>query len=91
MRVSVVYALPDEQVWLSVDVDQSSTVLSAIQVSNILDMFPGIDLDKQKVGIFGKATPLDSELKEGDRVEIYRPLIWQPEDEDEDEDEDDDD
>ncbi|ALR18111.1 MULTISPECIES: RnfH family protein [Vibrio] len=88
MKVSVVYALPDEQVWLSVDVDHSATVLSAIQVSNILDMFPAIDLDKQKVGIFGKSTKLDSELKEGDRVEIYRPLIWQPDD---DEDEDDDD
>ena len=83
MKVSVVYALPDEQVWLSVDVDHSTTVLSAIQVSNILDMFPAIDLDKQKVGIFGKSTQLDSELKEGDRVEIYRPLIWQPDDEDE--------
>ncbi|CAH0528487.1 hypothetical protein CTH30272_02173 [Allocatenococcus thiocycli] len=88
MKVSVVYALPDEQVWLSVDVDHSATVLSAIQVSNILDMFPAIDLDKQKVGIFGKSTKLDSELKEGDRVEIYRPLIWQPDD---DEDKDDDD
>lgn len=86
MKVSVVYALPDEQVSLSVDVDHSATVLSAIQVSNILDMFPAIDLDKQKVGIFGKSTKLDSELKEGDRVEIYRPLIWQPDDEDEDDD-----
>ncbi len=84
MKVSVVYALPDEQVWLSVDVDHSATVLSAIQVSNILDMFPAIDLDKQKVGIFGKSTQLDRELKEGDRVEIYRPLIWQPDDEDDD-------
>ncbi|WP_319533956.1 RnfH family protein [uncultured Vibrio sp.] len=86
MKVSVVYALPDEQVWLSVDVDQSATVLSTIEVSNILDMFPGIDLDKQKVGIFGKPTQLDREVKEGDRVEIYRPLIWQPDDEDEDDD-----
>ena len=86
MKVSVVYALPDEQGGLSVDVDHSATVLSAIQVSNILDMFPAIDLDKQKVGIFGKSTKLDSELKEGDRVEIYRPLIWQPDDEDEDDD-----
>ncbi|MCG3724290.1 RnfH family protein [Vibrio cincinnatiensis] len=84
MKVSVVYALPDEQVWLPVDVDQNATVLSAIQASYLLEMFPNIDLDKQKVGIFGRATPLDSELKEGDRVEIYRPLIWQPEDEDDD-------
>ncbi|MGP8305444.1 RnfH family protein [Vibrio sp. YIC-376] len=84
MKVSVVYALPDEQVWLSVDVDHTATVLSAIQVSNILNMFPSIDLDKQKVGIFSKVAKLDSELKEGDRVEIYRPLIWQPEDDDDD-------
>ncbi len=85
MKVSVVYALPDEQVWLSVDVDHTATVLSAIQVSNILDMFPNINLDKQKVGIFSKVVKLDSELKEGDRVEIYRPLIWQPDDDDDDE------
>ncbi|MGY0614782.1 RnfH family protein [Vibrio sp. FJH11] len=84
MKVSVVYALPDEQVWLSVDVDHTATVLSAIQASNILNMFPNIDLDKQKVGIFSKVSKLDSELKEGDRVEIYRPLIWQPEDDDDD-------
>lgn len=85
MKVSVVYALPDEQVWLSVDVDHTATVLSAIQVSNILDMFPNINLDKQKVGIFSKVVKLDSELKEGDRVEIYRPLIWQPDDDEDDE------
>jgi hypothetical protein len=84
MKVSVVYALPEEQVWLSVDVDHTATVLSAIQDSHILNIFPNIDLDKQKVGIFSKIAKLDSELKEGDRVEIYRPLIWQPEDDDDD-------
>lgn len=84
MKVSVVYALPDEQVWLSVDVDHTATVLSAIQDSHILNIFPNIDLEKQKVGIFSKIAKLDSELKEGDRVEIYRPLIWQPEDDDDD-------
>jgi putative ubiquitin-RnfH superfamily antitoxin RatB of RatAB toxin-antitoxin module len=84
MKVSVVYALPTEQIWLSVDVDAQATVLAAIHQSNILSMFPDISLSKQKVGIFGKITGLDAPLEEGDRVEIYRQITWQPEDDDED-------
>jgi uncharacterized protein len=79
MRVSVVYALPEEQVWLPVNVEENASVLTAIHQSNILSMFPTIALDKQKIGVFGKVTSLDASLKEGDRVEIYRALIWQPE------------
>jgi uncharacterized protein len=79
MRVSVVYALPEEQVWLPVNVEENASVLTAIHQSNILSMFPMIALDKQKIGVFGKVTSLDASLKEGDRVEIYRSLIWQPE------------
>ncbi|MDW6003952.1 RnfH family protein [Vibrio mangrovi] len=86
MKVSVVYALPSEQVWLPVEVGEQDTVLTAIHNSKILEMFPAIALDKQKVGIFGKVTSLDARLKNGDRVEIYRPLIWQPDDEEDDDD-----
>lgn len=84
MKVSVVYALPKEQVWLPVDVDDDATVLSAIHLSNILDVFPDINLQQQKVGVFGKVSSLDAALKEGDRVEIYRPLIWHPDEDDDD-------
>ena len=42
-------------------------------------MFPEIDLDTQKVGIFGKATKLDAVVTEGSRVEVYRPIIADPE------------
>ncbi|MCA2018972.1 RnfH family protein [Vibrio tritonius] len=86
MKVSVVYALPKEQVWLPVDVDDDATVLSAIHLSNILDVFPDINLQQQKVGVFGKVSSLDAALKEGDRVEIYRPLIWHPDEDDDDDD-----
>lgn len=86
MKVSVVYALPEEQVWMPVNVDEHSTVLSAIHSSNILGMFPSIDLEKQKVGIFGKVSSLDAPIKDGDRVEIYRAITWRPDDDDDDDD-----
>ncbi len=86
MKVSVVYALPEEQVWMPVNVDEHATVLSAIHGSKILEMFPSINLEKQKVGIFGKVSSLDAAIKEGDRVEIYRAITWKPDDDDEDDD-----
>jgi putative ubiquitin-RnfH superfamily antitoxin RatB of RatAB toxin-antitoxin module len=86
MKVSVAYALPDEQVWLPVEVEENSTLMTAIHSSGILNMFPEIQLDIQKVGVFGKLSSLEATLSEGDRVEIYRPIIWQPDDEDEDDD-----
>jgi len=82
MKVSVVYALPSEQVWIPVEVESDATILTAIHQSDILGMFPDIQLDRQKVGVFGKIKSLDSELKSGDRVEVYRSTVWKPDDED---------
>ena len=78
MKVEVAYARPDTQVILSVNVDETATVNEAIVMSGILEQFDEIDLDKNKVGIFGKLTKLDDGLREKDRVEIYRPLIADP-------------
>ncbi len=50
----------------------------AIERSGILAQFPEIDLDTQKVGVFGKVLALETKLEDGDRVEIYRPLIADP-------------
>ncbi|WP_417760799.1 RnfH family protein [Shewanella sp.] len=87
MKVSVVYAKPNEQVWLPVNVDEHATLLSAIEASGVLRMFPAIRLDQLKVGVFGKICSLDTELTAGDRVEIYRSITWvAPDDDDEDDD-----
>ena len=88
MKVSIVYALPDEQMWLPLEVEEGATILTVIYESGILNIFPEIQLDTQKVGIFGKPLQLDSPVQEGDRIEIYRPITWQPEEEDDDDDED---
>ena len=76
--IEVIYALPEEQILYSLDVEQGATVEQAIKLSGILEKYPEIDLAKNKVGVFGKATKLDQALRDKDRVEIYRPLIADP-------------
>jgi len=78
MNVGVCYAEADRQVWLRLETPEGSTVEQAIRHSGILSRFPEIDLQVQKVGIFGKLVKLDSTVEEGDRIEIYRPIIADP-------------
>ena len=76
--VEVAYALPEEQVIISIKVPTIFNVQQAIERSGIQKKFPSIDLSKNKVGIFGKKTTLDHLLNDRDRIEIYRPLILDP-------------
>ena len=78
--VEVAYALPEEQVIISIKVPTKFNVKQAIEKSGIQKKFPCIDLSKNKVGIFGKKTTLDhlEALNDRDRIEIYRPLILDP-------------
>lgn len=79
MKVGVVFAADkDRHALLTVDVAAGTTARQAIESSGIMKRFPEIDLDKHKVGIFGKAATLDSVVEEGDRVEIYRPITADP-------------
>lgn len=77
-RIEVAYALPNEQVILTLEGSTGITLREAVERSGITDQFPDIDLDNAKVGIFGKLAKLDTRLNPGDRVEIYRPLIADP-------------
>ncbi len=79
MNVGVAYANKLKQVWLKLEVPDGASVQEAIEHSGILKQFPEIDLEEQKVGIFGKVTKLSTTIKEGDRVEIYRPITADPE------------
>ncbi len=78
MNVGVCYAEADRQVWLRLETPEGSTVEQAILHSGLLRQFPEINLDRQKVGIFGKLVKLDAPVKEGDRIEIYRPITADP-------------
>ena len=78
MRVEVAYARKDAQVLLPINGPLGMTVREAIDRSGVLVRFPEIDLTINKVGIYGKLSRLDQRLADGDRVEIYRPLIADP-------------
>jgi putative ubiquitin-RnfH superfamily antitoxin RatB of RatAB toxin-antitoxin module len=76
--VEVAYALPRRQLILELRVDEGTTAEQAIRASGMLEQFPEIDLKSSKVGVFGKPCKLTDTLHDGDRVEIYRPLIADP-------------
>ncbi|MGB5833391.1 MAG: RnfH family protein [Thiohalocapsa sp.] len=78
IQVEVAYARARAQALLTVKGPEGLTVREAIERSGILQRFPEIDLEVNKVGIFGKATRLDQGLQSGDRVEVYAPLIADP-------------
>jgi len=78
MMVEVAYALPDQQIILPVKVPKGTSAETAILQSGLLAKFPEIDLTINKIGVFGKLSKLDVELRHLDRVEIYRPLIADP-------------
>ncbi|MBW8191971.1 RnfH family protein [Neiella marina] len=86
MRVSVAYAEPGQQLWLELELADGATAVSAINQSGILDLCPDIQLEQQKIGVFGKFVTLDAALVDGDRVEIYRPITWQADEDDDDDD-----
>jgi putative ubiquitin-RnfH superfamily antitoxin RatB of RatAB toxin-antitoxin module len=78
ITVEVAYALPHKQALLEVQLPAGVTVLEAAAQSGITDKFEGIDLDNAKFGIFGNVVSPKQVLRDGDRVEIYRPLIADP-------------
>lgn len=76
--VEVAFARPDEQVILRVHAETGVTAIAAIQASGILQKFPEIDLEKNKIGVFGKLVKPETVLRDKDRVEIYRKLLADP-------------
>jgi len=78
INVEVTYALPERQLIMPVNVEIGTTVGGAIVQSGIMIEFPELDVENSKVGIFGKLTTMETQLHDGDRVEIYRPLIADP-------------
>ena len=62
----------------AVDVPASSPVADAIRAARVVERFPGIDIGASAIGLWGRSCAPDARLKEGDRVELYRPLAMDP-------------
>lgn len=78
IRVEVVYALPERQYVRQVKLAAGSNVEQAILASGLLELRNDINLASNKVGIYSRPAKLSDVLNDGDRVEIYRPLIADP-------------
>ena len=76
--IEVAYATPEKQVIVALKIPEGAPVEQAINASGLLNRFPEIDETGIKAGIFGSVRKLDQPLEQGDRVEIYRPLIHDP-------------
>lgn len=79
INVEVVYALPQRQELVAVRLPEGATVREALDASGLLQKHPEIEPDRNnKLGIYARLVKLDTELRDRDRVEIYRPLIADP-------------
>ncbi len=78
IHVEVVYGRQDRQKVVMVSLNAGATVRDAVERSGLLAEFPEIDLAKNKLGIWNKLAKVDAEVRDKDRVEIYRPLIADP-------------
>ncbi|MES2899917.1 MAG: RnfH family protein [Pseudomonadota bacterium] len=78
LAVQVCHAGAQHEFLRELEVEEGTTIEQAIVLSGVLTEIPDIDLSCQPVGLFGKKKPLDTVLRERDRIEIYRPLLADP-------------
>ena len=76
--IEVAYATPEKQIILECEVNSDARVRDVVRISGIEQHFPEVDLEHCDLGVFGKSVADDFELSDGDRIEIYRPLIADP-------------
>lgn len=78
IRVEVVYALPQRQLRVGLELPAGTTAIAAVLASGLSARHPEIDLVRGKIGVFGKVVGPETALADGDRVEIYRPMAIDP-------------
>lgn len=78
MQVEIVFATPAHQVLKTVSVADGATVADVIAASGLAQEFPDYDLDALQAGVWGKPVDRARQVKDSDRVEIFRPLEMDP-------------
>ncbi|HUH93001.1 MAG TPA: RnfH family protein [Casimicrobiaceae bacterium] len=78
IRVTVVVAWPEHATEVALALSPGATVADALAESRLASRHPEIDVARSPVGIFGRRVARDRVLADGDRVEIYRPLVADP-------------
>lgn len=78
ISVEVVLALPETQLLVTVSLPSGATAADALRQCEISERLPDLDTQKAPIGVWGHVVDFDHRLKDGDRVEVYRPLKINP-------------
>lgn len=78
MIVTVVYARPDVEHVLVVKLAPEATVGQAIEASGLLSLAPELARAPLEAGVWNRAVALETAARDGDRIEVYRPLRLYP-------------
>lgn len=78
IRIEIAYARSQHSIVKSLSVPAGALISDALSLAAADQDFAGVDWTTSAVGIFGKVAPRDQPLKDGDRIEIYRPLVDEP-------------
>jgi len=78
VRVEVAVAWPELQIIVELAVPEGTTALEAIERSGLPERFPSLEIQPDRIGIFSRPCRPDQAVRDGDRVEIYRPLRVDP-------------
>ena len=78
IRIEIVYAQPQHSIVKALQLAPGSTIADALAGVESDKDFLGVDLANAAVGIFGRVAGRGQALKDGDRIEIYRPLMEEP-------------
>jgi putative ubiquitin-RnfH superfamily antitoxin RatB of RatAB toxin-antitoxin module len=76
--IEVVYATTGRQHVVELPLEDGLTALGAVMKSGLLEEFPGLDSARMALGVWGRRVRGDEPLHAGDRVEVYRPLRFDP-------------
>jgi hypothetical protein len=78
LQIEVAYAEPQRAIVKTFRLAPQSQVADALRLAALDPDFSGVDLENSALGIFGRVVRADHPLKDGDRIEIYRPLTADP-------------
>ena len=78
IRVEVVYALPQRAWSVILELPVDAIVAEALEQSQFAAIIPGFDALSLGYAIFGRPIAATTVLRDGDRLELLRPLIADP-------------
>ncbi|HEX3847129.1 MAG TPA: RnfH family protein [Steroidobacteraceae bacterium] len=78
LDIEVVHAGKERVIVQSYRLEEGARVADALRLAAADPAFAGVEVLHAPAGIFGRLSPGEAPLEDGDRVEIYRPLEADP-------------